>query len=182
MISLLSVEAHGVENITGRQEYFGKGFTFLVIGILQSIIVTIGDMWLLGVEVSAPFYFVLFSVFISVVFVSMIYSLVSVLGNVGKALAIVLLVLQLSSSGGTFPVVLLPSFFQYIHPYLPFTYAISLMREAVGGIVWGTVYNNIVILAIFGIVAVIIGAWLKEPINKLGTPIKQKLKKSGLFH
>nr|WP_304220010.1 YhgE/Pip domain-containing protein [Fredinandcohnia onubensis] len=182
MISLLSVEAHGVENITVRQEYFGKGFTFLVIGILQTIIVTIGDMWLLGVKVSAPFCFILFSVFISIVFVVMIYSLVSVLGNVGKALAIVLLVLQISSSGGTFPVVLLPSFFQYIHPYLPFTYAVSLMREAVGGIVWGTVYKNILILALFGIVAVIIGAWLKEPINKIGTPIKQKLKKSGLFH
>lgn len=182
MISLLSVEAHGVENITGRQEYFGKGFTFLVIGILQTIIVTMGDMWILGVEVSAPFYFILFSVFISVVFVAMIYTLVSVLGNVGKALAIVLLVLQISSSGGTFPVVLLPHFFQYIHPYLPFTYAVSLIREAVGGIVWGTVFNNILVLSLFGIVAVIIGAWLKEPLNKMGTPIKQKLKKSGLFH
>ncbi|MCC3356413.1 YhgE/Pip domain-containing protein [Bacillus sp. REN16] len=182
MISLLTIDAHGYEGIAGRDEYFGKALTFLTIGVLQTIIVTAGDMWLLGVEVSAPFYFILFSIFISLVFVVMIYTLVSVLGNVGKALAIVLLVLQISSSGGTFPVVLLPNFFQYIHPYLPFTYAISLTREAVGGIVWETVYYDLFILTIFGSAAIIIGAWLKEPINKLGAPIKQKLKKSGLFH
>lgn len=182
MISLLSIDAHGFETITGKEEYFGKALTFLTVGILQTIIVTAGDMWLLGVEVSAPFFFILFSVFISLVFVVTIYSLVSVLGNVGKALAIVLLVLQISSSGGTFPVVLLPSFFQYIHPYLPFTYAISLTREAVGGIVWETVYYDLFILTLFGLAAIMFGAWLKEPLNKLGTPIKQKLKKSGLFH
>ncbi|MEH7384600.1 YhgE/Pip domain-containing protein [Bacillus sp. JJ1521] len=182
MISLLSIDAHGFESITGKEEYFGKALTFLTIGILQTIIVTAGDMWLIGVEVSAPFFFILFSVFISLVFVVMIYSLVSILGNVGKALAIVLLVLQISSSGGTFPVVLLPSFFQYIHPYLPFSYAISLTREAVGGIIWETVYYDLFILTLFGMAAIMFGAWLKEPLNKLSTPIKQKLKKSGLFH
>ncbi|WP_010677350.1 YhgE/Pip domain-containing protein [Bacillus timonensis] len=182
MISLLAIDAHEFKNIAGRDEYFGKVLTFLTIGVLQTIIVTAGDMWLLGVEVESPFYFILFSIFISLIFVMMIYTLVSVLGNVGKALAIVLLVLQISSSGGTFPVVLLPNFFQYIHPYLPFTYAISLTREAVGGIVWETVYYDLFILTLFGIAAIIFGALLKEPINKLGAPIKQRLKKSGLFH
>ncbi len=48
-------------------------------------------------------------------------------------MAIVLLVLQLSAAGGTFPIQVVPAFFQAINPFLPFTYAISMMREVVGG-------------------------------------------------
>ncbi|MFP3361376.1 ABC transporter permease, partial [Planococcus sp. SIMBA_143] len=81
--------------------------------------------------------------------------LVSVFGDIGKALVIVLLVLQIAGSGGTYPVVLLPEFFQVIHPFLPFSYAIDLMREAVGGIVWDRVLHDILFLGIFGIAAII---------------------------
>ncbi|CAM5264049.1 Phage infection protein OS=Lysinibacillus sphaericus OX=1421 GN=LS41612_08380 PE=4 SV=1 [Lysinibacillus sphaericus] len=79
--------------------------------------------------------FILFGLIISFVFITVVYTLVSVFGNVGKALAIVMLVLQIAGSGGTYPVELLPTFFQVINPFLPFTYAIGMMREAVGGII-----------------------------------------------
>ena len=65
-----------------------------------------------------------------------VYTLVSVFGNIGKAMAIVLLVLQVAASGGTFPIQVTPPFFQAINPFLPFTYAISMEREAVGRIIW----------------------------------------------
>ena len=73
--------------------------------------------------------------FSSLVFNSIIYTSVSLLGNPGKAVAIILLVLQIAGGGGTFPIQTTPEFFQAISPYLPFTYSIDALRETVGGIV-----------------------------------------------
>ena len=128
LISLLSTDIHREGQFTSRQIYVGRLFTFGLIGLLQTLIVTIGDILLLGVTVKEPLLFILFGMLISMVFMSIVYTLVSVFGDVGKALAIVMLVLQIAGSGGTYPVMLLPEFFQWINPILPFTHAIDLMR------------------------------------------------------
>ena len=135
LISLLSTDLHAKEYST-RQVYFGRLLTFGVIGLLQTLIVVGGDLLLLNVHIREPVYFIIFGLFISVVFMSILYTLVSVFGDVGKAMAIVMLVLQIAGSGGTYPVMLLPDFFGAINPFLPFTYAIDIMREATGGNVW----------------------------------------------
>jgi|SRR5690625_3239275 len=125
--------------------------------------------------------FILFGLFISVVFMTIVYTVVSLFGDVGKAMAIILLVLQIASSGGTYPVVLLPEFFQAINPFLPFTYGVDLMREAVGGIIWHRVIKDLLLLALFGSLFFTVGLLLKEPINKRLHKILQS-KGSRLFH
>ncbi len=182
LISLLSTEVHNPLDFTEREQYLGKLFTFLTIGILQTIIVTSGDLLLLGIGAPHPIWFIVFGLFISIVFMSIIYTLVSVFGDVGKAMVIVLLVLQIAGSGGTYPVVLLPDFFQMINPFLPFTYAIDLLREAVGGIVWIRVLRDVLFLSIFGIAAFLMGFFLKEPINKQTSDLIKKSRESGMFH
>lgn len=182
LISLLSTDIHHKKNFTGRQVYFGKSLTFISIGFFQTLIVTLGNLFLLKVPIAEPFFFVLFGLLCSLVFILIVYTLVSVFGDVGKALAIVILVLQIAGSGGTYPVVLLPKFFQMINPFLPFTYAIDLMREAVGGIVWKRVFHDVTFIILFGAIAIIIGGFLKEIINKYTDKLKEKSKKSGLFH
>ena len=182
LISLLSVDVHRDMELTDREIYFGRYFTFMVIGLLQTAIVTIGDMLLVGVSAASGVWFVLFGLLISIVFMLIVYSLVSVFGDVGKALAIILLVLQIAGSGGTYPTVLLPEFFQMINPLLPFTYAVDLLREAVGGIVWERALRDIGFLSMFGMIAVVFGAFLKKPINKQTHKLAKKSKESGLFH
>lgn len=182
LISLLATDVVNNEPFTGKQMYFGRLFTFLAIGFLQTIIVTSGDMLILHVDVAHPIWFIVFGLFASMVFMLIVYTLVSVFGDVGKAMAIVLLVLQIAGSGGTYPVVLLPEFFQAINPFLPFTYAIDIMREAVGGIVWARVLHDVIFLTIFGTIAVLFGAFLKQPINKQTHKLMKKSKESGLFH
>ncbi|MBG9586295.1 YhgE/Pip domain-containing protein [Cytobacillus firmus] len=182
LISLLATDVHHPEILTGKQIYFGKLLTFLSIGFAQTLVVTIGDIFILGVDVAAPVWFILFGLVSSLVFILIVYTLVSVFGDVGKAMAIVLLVLQIAGAGGTYPTALLPEFFQTIHPFLPFSYAIDLMREAVGGIVWERVYRDLLILTLFGFLALLMGTFLKEPLSRKTKALMKKSKKSGLFH
>ncbi len=137
LVSILSVEVKdikGAKKLKVHEKYFGRYLTFMTIAIFQALIVSLGDIYLLKVYVSNKSIFILFSIFISIIFSMIIYTLVSVFGNVGKALGVILLVLQISASGGTFPIEVTPGFFQRINPLLPFTYAVSGMREAVGGL------------------------------------------------
>ncbi|ARJ37615.1 phage infection protein [Sporosarcina ureae] len=182
LISLLATDISREGVFTSRQIYVGRLFTFGLIGCIQTLIVTTGDIVLLGVTVKEPIAFFLFGILISVVFMSIVYTLVSVFGDVGKAMAIVLLVLQIAGSGGTYPIMLLPSFFQWINPFLPFTYAIDLMREAVGGIVWARAIKGVLFLAIVGIVFITFGFVFKERMNKATNHLLAKSRETDLFH
>ncbi|GGE55895.1 YhgE/Pip domain-containing protein [Priestia taiwanensis] len=183
LVSLLTVEVvpNGME-YKSYHIYFGRFLLFLTIALMQSFIITMGDIFLLGTYVVDKWWFVLFGLWNSAVFVFIVYSLVSVFGNVGKALGIIMLVLQISGSGGTFPIQVTPPFFQMIYPFLPFTYGISLMREATGGILWDIVYRDVAILFIFVIIMVIIGLLLKERINKSSEKFVKKAKESKVIH
>ena len=98
---------------------------FATIALIQGLIIALGDLYLLNIYCVNPTLFIVGSLLTSVTFTFIIYSLVSVFGNVGKVISIILLVLQVAGSGGTFPIQLTPRFFQVIHPFLPFTRAIS---------------------------------------------------------
>lgn len=165
LISLLTTDIKDDPTIKPRHMYFGRLLTFLTIGFFQALIVVLGDVFLLKVQVSSLPYFILFGLLVSFVFMTIIYTVVSIFGDVGKALIIILLVLQIAGSGGTYPVVLLPKFFQMINPILPFTYAVDLMREAVGGIVWKRTLRDIITLIGFWSVFILAGSFLKTPIN-----------------
>lgn len=184
LVSLLSVNAvplsEQIDKRGIRLAYLGRFLTFVTIAIFQALIVTLGDIFLLKAYVVNKAAFILFAVFISIVFCMIVYTLVSVFGNAGKALAMILLVLQISASGGTFPIEVMPKFFQAIHPLLPFTYAIGGMRETVGGIIWSILWRNAAILLVYFAVFFIIGMLWKAPLQARVTKFTEKLKKSGL--
>lgn len=183
LLSLLSIKVEPLEDskeVGAKKEFFGRYLTFATITIIQALVVSLGNLFILKTYAVNPVIFILFSVYVSIVFIMIIYTLVSVFGNVGKALALVLMVLQVSASGGTFPIQLTPRFFQNISPLLPFTYAIGGMREAQGGIIWSSLYYNIEILSIYFFISIIIAIFLKEKINKKSEKFISKIKKSGL--
>ncbi|UOQ48579.1 YhgE/Pip domain-containing protein [Gracilibacillus caseinilyticus] len=181
--NLLSTNLHPLDNREGytqRQIYFGRLLLFLAVAILQGLIVSIGDLLVLDVYASDPLQLVLFSLIIAVVFMTIVYTFASILGNIGKALMIVLLVLQLSSGGGTFPIEVAPPFFQALHPFMPFTYGIDLLREAVGGIIPEVAWTNILMLLVFLIIALVIGVLLKPLLAKRIEHTARKSKDSRL--
>ena len=165
LMSLLSTNVHG--DYKPNEVYFGRGLTFLTLTIIQALIVSLGDIYFLKVQaVNIPL-FILISVFTSIVFTAIVYSLVSIFGNVGKAIGVVLLVIQVAGSGGTFPIQVTPQFFQNVYPLLPFKYAISAKREADGGISMPNLTKDISTLAIYIVVFVIFTVFFKKPINKV---------------
>ena len=178
LVSMLKVDAG--KKYSAKVNYFAKLLLFLTIAILQSLIASIGDLAILQIYCSNPILFVASMVFTAICFAIIVYTLVSVFGNIGKVLSIILLVLQVAASGGTYPVELMGPFFKVIHPFLPFTYAISMGREAIGGVVSSILIKDIVILVAYIILALLIGLILKPFINKLMEPFNDKLEESGL--
>ncbi|MCU7556948.1 YhgE/Pip domain-containing protein [Macrococcus capreoli] len=152
-----------------RELYLGRMILFLLISVAQAIIVVLGNLFILDAYAKHPIYNVLFAILVGLAFTVIVYTLVSLLGNIGKALAIIIMVLQIAGGGGTFPIQVTPLFFQHIHPFLPFTYAVDLLREAVGGITPELVWTKLGFLYLITAIIFAIGVILKpkfEPIKK----------------
>ena len=165
---------------TPLEMYFGKSVIFLVMGLLQACVTIIGS-YILGIYIANDAMFILSCLTVSAVFMIFVYSLVSALGNVGKAVAIVLLVIQISGTGGIYPVEIMSPLFNMLNPSLPMTYAITLIREAQLGLIWSNFIPNLIILFALGIVIVIVSMIIKEKADKRTHYLENKLEDSGLF-
>ncbi|MDE3283053.1 YhgE/Pip domain-containing protein [Lacticaseibacillus casei] len=154
-----------LSDATVKQMYVARWLTFVGLGMLQGLIAALGNLFLIGTYVVDKPLYLLFSMMLSVVFVSILYMLISLFGNIGKGIGIIILVLSISGAGGNFPVVLSGKFFQMINPWLPFTYAVNLLRETVGGIYWPNLWLDLAVLAAFGVSFFLLGLFLKEPIH-----------------
>ena len=181
MSSLLTTKVEDEENkYKPYQKYFGRGLLFVIISLFQTLIITLGDMYVLGTQATSPFRFVIFALLISLLFSSIIYTIVCILGNVGKAVCIVLLVLQLGSSGGTFPIQMTSEFFQTLYPKVPFTYSIGLLREAVGGVYAPAVHRDIKILFIY-LIIVLVGGAILVSLKARSAKLSRERERSKLF-
>ena len=181
MSSLLTTKVEDEENkYKPYQKYFGRGLLFMIISLLQTLIITLGDMYLLGTQANSPYRFVIYALLISLLFSAIIYTTVCLLGNVGKAVCIILLVLQIGSSGGTFPIQMTSSFFQALYPKVPFTYSISLLREAVGGVYIPAVNRDMKILLTYLVITLVGGAILVS-LKARSAKLSRERKRSKLF-
>jgi len=167
LIASLRVDVENFDSTyKGFHLYFGRLLTFLTIGIFQAVIVALGDLFLIHTYAVDKLWFVLLSMLISMVFIIITFTLCAVFGNIGKGLAIIFLVLQISSSGATFPVSTTSSFFQMIYPFMPFTYAVSMLRETVGGMVVDVVVKDVLSLLVFAVASFVLALVLKKLLSK----------------
>lgn len=164
-----------------KQRFNGRYLTFGFLNQLQAIAAAVGDLLIIHAYTKEKLYLVLFCMLVSFTFISILYSLVQMFGTVGKGLGIIILVLSISGGGGNFPVVLSDGFFKVINPYLPFTYAVNLIREAVGGIYWPNATKDIIILVAFGVVFYLLGLLTTEKIKPLMHKLHRSAKKSMLI-
>ena len=164
-----------------HQLYIGRILLLIIIGFMQSALICLGDLFFLGIQCKHPVMFVLTGMFTSFVYVNLIYALTVSFGDIGKAIAVVLMVMQVAGSGGTFPIQCAPKFFQVVYPLLPFTHSMNAMRECIAGF-YGTTYaTELGKLAIFLVPSLLLGLLLRKPIIKMNDAFMEKLESTHLI-
>ena len=175
------VEDEKIHGGKAYEKYFGRYFIFMVFGVAQALIVSLGDLYLLKIQCLELAKFVLAAVLASVVFVNIIYTLTISFGDVGKALAVVLLVIQVAGAGGTFPIEVTPHFFRMVNPMLPFTHAINAMRECVGGIYGNAYSEDMAKVLLYLPISLFVGVVLRKQVIRMNDFFERKLEETGVM-
>lgn len=170
-----------IKSFTVTQGYFGRWILYITTGLIQALIICLGDIYLLKIQCKNPAAFVFAGLFASFVYVNLIYALSITFKHIGKALSVILVILQIPGSAGTYPIEMTPAFFQFVHPLLPFTYGINAMREAIAGIYGMHYWKNILCLAVFLPIALGIGLLLRPHLLNLNYLFDRKLAETDLM-
>lgn len=128
----LEVDREHLRHVTATQAYLGRWLLLITVGFLQAIIACVGDL-VLGIQCEHPALFLLAGIFCSFVYINIIYALAVAFRHIGKAVAVILVIVQIPGASGLYPIELMPDFFRDLHPWLPFTYGINAMRGPIAG-------------------------------------------------
>lgn len=170
-----------IKNFTPTQAYFGRWMLFILVGFVQALIICLGDIFILKIKCQHPVLFVVAGLVAAFVYVNLIYALSLTFKHIGKAVSVILVILQIPGSAGTYPIEMTPGFFQAIHPLLPFTYGINAMREAIAGTYGHYYVKNLVVLLIYVPIALFIGLVLRRLLLNLNSLFDKKLEQTGLM-
>ena len=170
----------GSEKLTLRQKYFGKMITFVVLALIQGLVVSVGNKLILNIYTVNTTLMILFALATSFTFSIIIYTLVATFGNVGKALSIIFMIVQLAGSGGSYPIQVDPLIFRILQPFFPFTYSLGGFREAIAGPLASSVIIDFVVLGVISTLFILFGYYLKEPLHPIVSKFESKFKESGI--
>ena len=175
------VDDEGIEGgFAPWQGYFGRLLLFLLLGVLQGVICTVGDL-VIGIQCLDPKAFILAGVVQSFVYVNIIFAFAVAFKHIGKALCVLLVILQIPGSSGTYPIEMMPGFFRALNPWLPFTYGIRAMRETIAGYYGNYFGQNIFMLLLFVIPALLIGVGWRRHLLNINSLFDKKLAETDLM-
>ena len=184
LVALIHVKVKDGEDLEGvkpYQKFFERYISFFVIGQVQTIITVFGDLFYVGIQCKHPIAFTLAAMMTSFVFTFLIYALTVAFGNIGEAIAVVIMVIQVAGAGGTFPVEVLPAVYQYLYKFMPFSYCMNALRECVAGMYQHTYGKCLATLLIYVAISAVIGLFIAKPFSKLLDKLEHSKEKSGLF-
>lgn len=180
--AMLTVECSEFKNgkkLNTAQKYFGKLMLYMSISLIQVTIITLGDVYLLGVHPANITLMFEFAYMCSFTFTIIIFTLVSLFGNVGKAIGVVMMVFQIAGAGGIYPIQTNPQIFGKLYPLWPFTYGINGFREAISGPIWDSVNKNMEALLTFVFVFLFLALFIK-PLHRITRILERKFKQAGI--
>ena len=163
------------------ERYFGRFTMFFLVGMAQALVTAFGCLYFVGIQCVEPARFVLACCLCSLNFAMMNFALVYALDNIGMALAVIIMVLQVAGSGGSYPVHVLPALFQKLYVIMPFHYGMDMLRETVGGMYGHTYRNCALILLGMCVVFTVFGLLVYYPARKLNAAIAESKERSGIM-
>ena len=184
LIAIFKLEADRDEKLrafTPTQGYFGRWLLFITVGLVQALIICLGDIFLLKTQCEHPLAFIGAGLWISFVYVNLIYAFSITFKHIGKAVCVILVILQIPGSAGTYPIEMTPTFFRALHPLLPFTYGINAMREAMAGMYGNLYWKDLGCLALYLPIAFLIGLGVRLLMLNLNRMFDIKLEETGLM-
>ncbi len=161
--------------------YLGRYAFFALLAFAQATLVCAGDLLFFGIQCEHPFQFMLVGWLAGFVFSNMIYTLTVSFGDIGKAIAVVLLVMQVAGSGGTFPIEMTADFFQAVYPFLPFTHAINAMHAAMAGAYGMEFWIELGTLSLYLIPSLALGLVFRRPVIRANRWIIEKFEETKLM-
>ena len=161
--------------------YLGRYAFFALLAFAQATLVCAGDLLFFGIQCEHPFQFMLVGWLAGFVFSNMIYTLTVSFGDIGKAIAVVLLVMQVAGSGGTFPIEMTADFFQAVYPFLPFAHAINAMHAAMAGAYGMEFWIELGTLSLYLIPSLALGLVFRRPVIRANRWIIEKLEETKLM-
>lgn len=176
----LEVDPEGVGEFNAKEGYFGRWLLLVLLGFVQAVIVCVGDL-VLGTQCHEPVLFVLAGVWTSFVYVNIIYALSITFKHIGKALGVILVIVQIPGSSGMYPIEMMPGFYQWLHPFLPFTYGINALRETIGGMYGMYYWANLAVLGVFLVLALVVGLVLRPFMLNLNLLFDRQLSTTGVM-
>ncbi|MDE8703317.1 YhgE/Pip domain-containing protein [Adlercreutzia equolifaciens] len=165
-VSQREIDEAGLVNVKPRQLFLGRFGAMALISLAQTTLMGLGNMFFLQVQVAHPWLFMGVFWFAGLVFTFLIYALVFSFANLGKAIAVLLLIIQVTGCGGSFPLQLLPPFVQALSPWLPATHVVNAMRSAMMGTYGNDYWMQMGELALFLVPAALLGLVLRKPLAK----------------
>ena len=181
MIRVQVRRREGLGNMKLHELFLGRYRLFMMIGLAQALLVSVGALLYVGIQCVHPILFILASCVNSLTFTMMIYALVFAFENIGLAISVVVMILQVAGAGGTFPVEVLPPVFKAMFPFMPFRYAIDAMRECIGGMYGTTYIKCLAILIIMGLCSGAVGLLLHKPMKGLIEKVEESKKESDVM-
>ena len=171
----------GLVNPKPRQLFFGRFAVMAVVSLAQSTVMALGNLFFLDVQVTSPWLFLVCFWGAGLVFTFIIYALVVSFANLGKAISVLLLIVQVTGCGGSFPLQIMPDFVQALSPWLPATHVVNAMRSAMMGTYGGDFWAQMGALALFLIPAALLGLVLRKPLEKFMEWYVEKVESSKLI-
>lgn len=177
----VKAEPKNLQGVKLHQLYFGRYLLFFVLGQIQALVVVLGDIYLLHCQILDKGLFWFTASLTSFVFTLLVYSLTLSFGDIGKAVAVVIMVIQIAGSGGTFPIELLPSVYRNIYIFFPFPYAINAMRETIGGMYGNMYVKSLLQLMIFAAAALVLGLVIRKPFIKWNHFVEKRMEDTKMM-
>lgn len=178
VVSKRSMEAVGYPKL--HQVFLGRFLIFALLSFLQSTLLGLGNLFFLQLTVAEPLLFMLVYWIAGLVFTFIIYTLVVSFANLGKAIAVLILIFQITAGGGSYPLPTLPDFIQALSPLMPATHAINALRAAMMGVYQGDIWFELGYLLLFLIPFVLLGLVLRKPLIRLVNWYLNKVEESKL--
>ena len=183
LVSILKthIDREKYPDATEAEAFFGRFILFFLVGQVQAAIIIAGDMILLGVDPLHPGLMFFAAGVTSFVFVLLIYALTLSFGDIGKAMVVIIMVVQIAGSSGSYPIEILPPVFSKIYKFFPFPYAINALREALCGRYANDYFRYLAELLLFAVLALAIGLFVRKPFIRMNNFVSEKLEETEVL-